>query len=80
MTFAQHESDALRSTVQAPELPRVYLDTRMPPAPAPGGRVIVVGPPDPKPRRSDLVFGGLTIGAAVLIVIAFRWARHPRRG
>jgi hypothetical protein len=31
----------------APELPRLYIDTKMPPAPAPGGSVIPVPAPTP---------------------------------
>jgi hypothetical protein len=80
MAFQQRDSNTSRSTVHPPELPRVYLDTRMPPAPPPGARVIVVGPPAPKPRRSDVMIGALTIGAAVVIALAFRWARHRRPG
>ncbi len=48
------------------ELPRVFLDTRMPPAPAPGARVILVGPPEASGGAA-----GLSIPfAAVLIVLA----------
>lgn len=80
MVFAQRDTHMSQSTAHPPELPRVYLDTRMPAAPAPGGRVIVVGPSDPHSRRTDLWFGALALAAAVLIALLFRWARHDRPG
>ena len=59
------------SARRAPELPRVTLDTRMPRAPALGGRTIMVDRP---PRRvkaqgasSELLIGTLALAALVAI-------------
>jgi hypothetical protein len=80
MSPAQREPAPTRSIAHPPELPRVSLDTRMPAAPAPGGRIIVVGAPDRQPRRSDVALGGLAIGAIAVIALLFRWARSRRPG
>jgi hypothetical protein len=56
----------------------------MPPAPAPGGKVISVGRPKGRPGRADLD-GGVLLGAVgVVAVLAVGWrllrrsvARHP---
>ena len=69
-----------RDTAHSPELPRAYVDTRMPPAPAPGGRVIVVGPPSPRPRRADFALGTAAVAAVLVLILLFRWARHRRPG
>ena len=64
---------------RAPELPRVRLDTRMPAAPAPEGRVISVDPP----ARPDRGMGDLWIvGAAVLLLLALTvlgWRQRRQR-
>ncbi|HEX5970734.1 MAG TPA: hypothetical protein VFY85_02340 [Gemmatimonadaceae bacterium] len=76
----QRDSGAPRTTARPAELPRVYLDTRMPPAPAAGGRVIVVGAPAPHPGRAGLAMGAVAIVAVAVALLAFRWARHRRPG
>jgi hypothetical protein len=76
----QRDSVTAGRTAREPELPRVYLDTRMPPSAAPGGRVIVVGPPAPHPRRAGLAMSALAIVAVAVALLAFRWARHRRPG
>jgi hypothetical protein len=68
---------------RAPQLPRT-LDTRMPPAPAPGGKVITVAGPGRGPRKGELDPGMLlgALGIAALAAIAWRALRRHgvRRG
>lgn len=80
MLLQQRKDTSTPVTAHAPELPRVYLDTRMPAAPAQGGRVIVVGPPRPRPRRADLAVGTAALAAVLLLTLLFRWARHRGPG
>ena len=56
-----------------PELPRVYLDTRMPAAPAPGGRIIVVGPPARRSAFDDLPALAIVAVALLVLAAAMRW-------
>ena len=80
MTVQGAQRPQPRAPARPPELPRVYLDTRMPPAPAHGGRVIVVGKPVKRASIGDAA--AIAMVAAVLLILAawLRWARHPRRG
>ena len=79
----QHPSAAPRgaaggSVARRPELPRTLLDTRMPPAPAAGGRVIAVEPAAPvtvKRTSAPLLLSALLVGAA----LAIGWRRLRRR-
>lgn len=61
---------------RTPELPRRTVDTRMPPAPARGGRVLTVGAP---PRRRAGMTGGLLSGTlvlAIVVTVCWRYLRH----
>jgi hypothetical protein len=64
---------------RAAELPRVKLDTRMPPAPAPGHTVIRVAPPAPGrlPRPHAAAY---VTAAAIACTCVFGWQRLSRRG
>jgi hypothetical protein len=63
-----------------PELPRDTVDTRMPAAPAPGGKVIAVGRPSGRVRKSELD-GGVLLGAlGAALVLAIVWRLTRRRG
>jgi hypothetical protein len=64
-------------------LPRT-LDTRMPPAPAPGGKVISVGRPKAGARKAELDAGMLLAALGIVVVVAIGWrimkrhvVRHP---
>jgi hypothetical protein len=57
---------------RAPLLPRT-LDTRMPPAPAPGGKVISVGRPKAPPRKAELDAGMLLGALGIAVVAAVGW-------
>ena len=67
-------------TAPPPELPRVLLDTRMPPDPARGGRVIQVGRParsaTPKRASAETLLGALALAAFVTAL----WRHLRRRG
>jgi hypothetical protein len=62
-----------RPAAQAPELPRVRLDTRMPPAPAPGGRIIVVGPPTKRSAIGDAPAIAMVGVILLLLAAVLRW-------
>jgi hypothetical protein len=45
----------------------------MPPAPAPGGRIIVVGRPDARVRKGGLDGGLVIIPVAIVAVLTVAW-------
>jgi hypothetical protein len=58
-------------SARRPELPRTLLDTRMPPAPAAGGRVIAVAPSEPaRSVTNDRNITLLLLSALLLAVTA----------
>jgi hypothetical protein len=65
-----------------PELPRDTVATRMPPAPAPGGRVIQVGPPSRHtlPHRVVRARVGLPVAVVMLVLMAGLVARRRAWG
>jgi hypothetical protein len=76
----QRSGPARDGAPRMPDLPRDTVRTRMPPAPAPGGRVIHVGPPagHALPHRVVRARVGLPVAAVMLILIVGLVAR--RRG
>jgi hypothetical protein len=62
---------------RTPVLPRTF-DTRMPPAPAPGGKVLRVAAPKGGIRKSDLDAGMLlgALGIAAAAAVAWRFLRR----
>jgi hypothetical protein len=64
---------------RAPVLPRTF-DTRMPPAPAPGGKVLRVAAPKGGARKSDLDAGMLLGALGIAAVAAVAWRLLRRQG
>jgi hypothetical protein len=70
------EAGVARTT--PPELPRTTVDTRMPPAPARGGRIITVGAPSGRVRKGELDGGVALVVLAIAAVVTIVW-RAARR-
>ena len=77
--MTQQATSGVRSTSRraasprVPELPRTYVDTRMPPAPAPGGRIIPVAAPGGRLRKAALDQGMVFGALAIVIGITIAW-------
>ena len=73
----QASGGARDTLARSPELPRVLLDTRMPTAPAKGGRTIVVGVPK-RPSKAGNSISGLVLGALVVAAVGAAAWRYLR--
>ena len=76
MRLPTHVPQSTGARARAPELPRVQVDTRMPPAPAAGGRIIHVGAPRPAVRARTASVA--VTGVALVIVVAALLRRRMR--
>jgi hypothetical protein len=74
------EAPEARRTPRPPALPRAVVDTRMPPAPAPGGRVITVGRPDGRVRKGGLDGGLVIVPVAIAAILTVGWRLLRRSG